>query len=148
MILYYPASRIVYIYELNKLDNYRDLHQAAKKIMEKKNKLLWGYDVLLYKICKGKIQLIKKLYKEVKALTHDEIKNDGYERLRNKYDVKDITDCHFDSMIFNPFKIIDEYVEEDRNNQTKEFKKRCDVIERYLADKKFVEYLGNYKFEL
>jgi hypothetical protein len=148
MVLYYPAESITYIYELDKLDNYNNLHKGAEYVLSKNRKFLGGYDMLLYKICKGNIELIKKLYKEVKTINSN--LKDFYEKLRNKYDVKDITDSHFDCMKFNPFKIIVEYNEEDKEKeeQSREFKKRCDVIEKYLEHKGFCEYLGNYKFDL
>jgi hypothetical protein len=130
MVLYYPKEGITYIYELDKLENYTNLHSAAKYILSKNSKYLGGYDTLLYKICKGNIKLIKKLYKEVKKI--DSNLKEEYEKLRNKYYIEDITDSHFDCMKFNPFKIIVEYYEGD-----KDFKKRCDVIEKFLEHKKF-----------
>jgi len=145
-VLYSPAETITYIYELDKLDNYDNLHKAAKYLISLNKKYLGGYDLLLYKICKGSIKLIKKLYKEVKSINNNI--SEEYEKLRNKYDVKDITDSHFDSMKFNPFKIIVEYDESDkkREERTREFKKRCDKIEKYLEQTGFCEYLGNYRY--
>ncbi len=145
-IIYKPCNNIMYVYELNKLDNYNELHKAAKRVLSKNNEYLGGYDMRLYKICKGNIRLIKKLYTELKTIKYNNM-NEEFEKLRDKYDVKEITNSHFRCMMNNPdFKIIEEFNEGDKEKeeQTKEFKKRCYNIEQILIHNKFL-LESNYK---
>ena len=124
-IIYYPVERIVYVYKIDELTNYKDLHNAASHIMITKPQLFWGYDLILYQELNKSIKLIKKIYKEIKTINRKDLTNE-YERLRNKYNIN-ITDSHFDSMIFNPFKIVDEYTKNDVS-----FDMRCKNIEAYI----------------
>ena len=96
--LYYNESNEIIIKHYYNILEYKmsyGLHNAFKRNkMKSYHSLLWEQ--------LPKIQKFKKLYKDVRAVNRNDLINE-YERLRKEYNIN-ITDSHFDSMIFNdPF---------------------------------------------
>jgi transcriptional regulator of acetoin/glycerol metabolism len=115
--LYYNESNEIIIEHCYNILEYKmssGLHNAFKR-----NKLKSYVSILWEQL--PSIRLIKKLYKDVRAVNRNNLINE-YNRLKKEYNI-DITHSHFDSMIFNdPFVFCEYNINEfskGRQNQIK-----------------------------
>ena len=89
--------------------NYKLMHKLVKEIKASKPEIIWGYSIMLYDLCNGKIKLIKKVLKELKKYNHSSKDptycKRFYDELKKEYNLNDnVINC----FLFNDFSIIKE----------------------------------------